>query len=290
MTESEVVSKSAPETRRILVVEDERIIARDICKTLEEMGFGVCGTAGSSDEALDQAAAYDPHLVLMDIRINGKLDGVEAAAELKRRYRVPVVFLTGNTDEVTLQRAFRSEPDGYLSKPFTRATLRSAIEVALQRHGVEERLRRMNEELAAQKSQLEKRADELGMLSEMGDFLQLCDSADEVLAIVARFGRQLFPDDNGVLYLIDGSGDTLTAATSWGQGPPQPGFDLDGCRALRRGHTHRLVPPEDQLRCAHIAASCAVASICVPMMTNGSSHGVLSVSFAVVGLDSSASG
>jgi diguanylate cyclase (GGDEF)-like protein len=284
---SEFVPKGDGESRRILIVEDERIIARDIGKTLEEMGHVVCGTARSSNEALDQAAAHRPDLVLMDIRINGQLDGIEVAAELKRRHHMPVVFLTGNTDEATLQRAFQAEPDGYLSKPFTRATLRSAIEVAVQRHGVEGRLRRMNEELAAQKSQLEKRADELGMLSEMGDFLQLCDNADEVLAIVTRFGPQLFPVDVCALYLVDDSGNALTAATTWGQGHSQSGFDLDGCRALRRGHTHRVVPPEDQLRCAHLEPSSVVASVCVPMMTNGSSHGVLSVSFSFADLSAS---
>jgi diguanylate cyclase (GGDEF)-like protein len=273
------VAGDGTDAKRLLVVEDQRIICRDICKTLEELGYVVCATARSSDEALEQAAAHHPDLVLMDIRIIGQVDGVEVATELKRRHQVPVVFLTGNTDEETLQRAFRAEPDGYLSKPFTRATLRSAIEVAMQRHGVEGRLRRMNQELAEQKGQLEKRADELALLSEMGDYLQLCDSADEVLAIVARFGRQLFPDDSGALYLVDGSGTTLTAAATWGQGPSQPGFDLDGCRALRRGRTHRVIPPEDQLRCAHIEASSTVASVCVPMMTNGSSNGVLSVSF-----------
>jgi diguanylate cyclase (GGDEF)-like protein len=282
------LSKDETETKRILVIEDERIIARDICKTLEEMGYTVCGTGRSSGEALDQAAAHRPDLVLMDIRIEGPMDGVEAATELKRRHQVPVVFLTGNTDEATLERAVRAKPDGYVSKPFTRASLRSAVEVALQRHSVEERLRRMNEELASQKAQLEKRADELGLLSEMGDFLQLCDSADEVLSIVARFGRQLFPDDVGALYLVDGSGSSLSAAASWGEGNCQPGFDLDGCRALRRGHAHRVVPPEDQLRCAHLAASSTAASVCVPMMTNGSAHGVLSVSFGFTGLNASA--
>src|SRR5580698_2862428 len=274
------VAGDGTDAKRLLVVEDQRIICRDICKTLEELGYVVCATARSSDEALEQAAAHHPDLVLMDIRIIGQVDGVEVATELKRRHQVPVVFLTGNTDEETLQRAFRAEPDGYLSKPFTRATLRSAIEVAIQRHGVEGRLRRMNQELAEQKGLLEKRADELALLSEMGDFLQLCDSAGEVLAIVARFGRQLFPDDSGALYLVDGSGTTLTAAATWGQGPSQPGFDLGGCRALRRGRTHRVIPPEDQLRCAHIEASSTVASVCVPMMTNGSSNGVLSVSFS----------
>jgi diguanylate cyclase (GGDEF)-like protein len=284
-----VVSKAETESRRILVVEDERIIALDICKTLEDMGYAVCGTARSSDEALNQALTQRPDLVLMDIRIVGALDGIEAAGELKRRHQVPVVFLTGNTDEGTLQRAFRASPDGYVGKPFTRATLRTALEVALQRHGVEAQLPRVNGELAAQKGELEKRADELGLLCEMGDFLQLCDSAEEVLAIVARFGRQLFPYDLGALYLIDRSGDALAAAASWGRGQCQPVFEIDGCRALRRGHNHRVTPPDNQLRCAHLEPSPSdVASVCVPMVTNGRAHGVLSVSFPVVNLNPSA--
>jgi diguanylate cyclase (GGDEF)-like protein len=272
------------EPRTILIVEDERIVARDLSMTLEEMGYVVCATVRSSTEALHQTAALHPDLVLMDIRIKGDSDGVEVAAELKRRHHVPVIFLTGSTDEETLQRAFRTEPDGYLPKPFTRATLRTALEVAFQRQTVEGRLRKVNDELAAQKGELEKRTRELGLLSEMGDFLQLCDSADEVLAIVARFGRQLFPDDVAALYLVDGSGNTLAAATTWGEGQSLPGFDLEGCRALRRGQVHRVVPPEDQLRCAHLTGV-AGASICVPMVTNGTSHGVLSLSFPVGGLD-----
>jgi diguanylate cyclase (GGDEF)-like protein len=276
-----------PGARTILIVEDERIVARDLSMTLEEMGYVVCAAVRSSTEALHQAATHRPDLVLMDIRIKGEADGVEVAAELKRRHHVPVIFLTGSTDEETLQRAFRTEPDGYLPKPFTRATLRTALEVAFQRQTVEGRLRKVNEELAAQKGELEKRTSELGLLSEMGDFLQLCDSADEVLAIVARFGRQLFPDDVAALYLVDGSGNALAAATTWGEGDSLPGFDLDGCRALRRGQVHRVVPPEDQLRCAHLA-DVAGASICVPMVTNGTSHGILSLSFPVGQLDTSA--
>ncbi len=276
------------EARTILIVEDEGIVARDLSMTLEEMGYVVCGTVRSSTEALHQAAAQRPDLVLMDIRIKGDADGVEVAAELKRRHHVPVIFLTGSTDEETLQRAFRVEPDGYLPKPFTRATLRTALEVAFQRQTVEGRLRHVNDELAAQKAELEKRTGELGLLSEMGDFLQLCDSAEEVLAIVARFGRQLFPEDVAALYLVDGSGNALAAATTWGDGQSLPGFELDGCRALRRGQAHRVVPPDDQLRCAHLAAASGLASICVPMVTNATSYGILSLSFAVGHLDTAA--
>jgi two-component system, cell cycle sensor histidine kinase and response regulator CckA len=149
--DGELAVSNGTETKRILVVEDQRIVSRDICETLQEMGYVVCATARSSEEALDCSATHRPDLVLMDIRLSGQVDGVEVASELKRRHRIPVVFLTGNTDEETLERAVRAEPDGYLSKPFTRATLRSAIEVAIQRHGVGVRLVRMNEELAEQK-------------------------------------------------------------------------------------------------------------------------------------------
>src|SRR5580692_1435726 len=127
------IGSADSEARTILIVEDERIVARDLSLTLEEMGYVVSATVRSSTEAFQEAAAHRPDLVLMDIRIDGDADGVEVAAELKRRHQVPVIFLTGSTDEETLQRAFRTEPDGYLPKPFTRATLRTALEVAFQR-------------------------------------------------------------------------------------------------------------------------------------------------------------
>ena len=280
--ERAMLQRETPDATRIMVVEDERIVARDLCRTLEAFGYRVAGAARSAEEALAQAADMAPDLVLMDIRIKGQADGVEAATQLKLRYGVPVVFLTASSDEGTLQRAMRSQPDGYVSKPFTSTVLHTAIEVALQRHGAAVRLRETNVQLATQKTELEKRTRELGLLGEMGDVLQMCDNAEEALATAARFGLRLFPEDHGALYLVDGSGACLGAVASWGQ--PQeslPVFDLDACRALRRGQTHRSVSPRDELRCAHLAGKHDRSSICVPMMSNGTSQGILSITLSL---------
>ena len=278
-TGSRTDSREKSGISRILVVEDERIVARDLCKTLEDLGYLVGPAARSAEEALAQAAVQAPDLVLMDVRIKGQTDGIDAAAALKQLHKVPVVFLTASMDEGTLQRAFRAQPEGYLPKPFTKESLRTAIEVALKRHEVESRLREANLHLSAQKAELEKRTTELAVLSEMGDLLQLCDSVDEVLGTLGRFGRQLFPEEEGALYLTDGSGTHLGLGASWGQRSPIPIFDLEACRALRKGRVHRVLPPEDQLRCSHVERSPDVASIGIPMTTNGISSGVLSLTF-----------
>lgn len=264
---------------RILVVEDERVVALDLCRALADMGYLVGRSARSSHEALELAAADAPDLILMDIRIDGGSDGIEAATQLKLLHQVPIVFLTASTDEMTMQRAFRARPHGYLPKPFTRATLRSAIEVALQRHEVESQLRLTNDQLAAQKSELERRTGELRMLSEMGEYLQLCDSPAEVTAIVSQFWQPLFPHDRGVLYLIQGAGTSLCAAASWGHEGPLPPLDVHECRSLRGGQLHRVALPHNPLRCAHLGPHPELASICVAMTTDGKPIGILSVTF-----------
>jgi CheY-like chemotaxis protein len=118
---------------RILVVEDERIVARELQQTLISMGYEVPVTVASADEALQAAAELAPDLALMDIRIAGPADGVHTANELRRVHDLPVVFLTAYSDEATLDRAMVSEPFGYLIKPVSDTELRSAVEVALQR-------------------------------------------------------------------------------------------------------------------------------------------------------------
>ncbi|MBL8944567.1 MAG: response regulator [Myxococcales bacterium] len=118
---------------RILVIEDERIVARELQQTLISMGYDVPVTVASADEALRVAAELSPDLALMDIRISGPADGIHTANELRRVHNLPVVFLTAYSDEATLDRAMVSEPFGYLIKPVSDTELRSAIEVALQR-------------------------------------------------------------------------------------------------------------------------------------------------------------
>ncbi|CCO24340.1 response regulator [Maridesulfovibrio hydrothermalis] len=127
--------------KRILVVDDERIVNLDIQATLKRLGYIIVGDAVSGDEAIEKAAKFKPDLVLMDIKLRGEMDGVEAANFIIKSYDVPVVFLTAYSDDQTLNRAKLSGPFGYLLKPFEERDLRSAIEIALYKHGMEQEFR-----------------------------------------------------------------------------------------------------------------------------------------------------
>lgn len=124
--------------RKILVVEDEGLIAHDIAQRLEALGHQVVGVASTAEEALEQAPQAD--LVLMDIRIDGSRDGIEAAQEIRARYHLPVIFLTSYADRETLERAKTAEPFGYIVKPVGPASLQTAIEVAAYKHSMDRQL------------------------------------------------------------------------------------------------------------------------------------------------------
>jgi PAS domain S-box-containing protein len=121
----------------IMVVEDERVVARDIQESLEQLGYDVLGTAASAEECLRYASARRPDLVLMDVRIDGDIDGIGAAKLLRDRYDIPVIFLTAYADQRTVSRARESEPLGYILKPFRAGELRAAVEMALFKHRAE---------------------------------------------------------------------------------------------------------------------------------------------------------
>lgn len=114
---------------RVLVVEDENIVALDIQSRLEDLGYDVPATASSGEEALEKAEAVRPDLVLMDITLRGEMDGIEASRRIRRDLNIPCVFLTAHGDNATLQRAKGAGPFGYIVKPFEEricgATLRS---------------------------------------------------------------------------------------------------------------------------------------------------------------------
>ncbi len=130
---------------RILVVEDERIVAKDIQVKLKSFGYSVPAVASSAEEALQAISAYRPDLVLMDIVLKGKEDGVEAAHQIHEVYDVPVVYLTAYADSQTLDRAKETGPFGYILKPFKERDLQIAVEMALYKHGMERRLREHEE-------------------------------------------------------------------------------------------------------------------------------------------------
>lgn len=121
-------------TAKILVVEDEAIVAEDITYRLRSLGYDVVGSANSGEEALRQARRTGPDLVLMDIMLKGTMDGVEAADEISRKLSLPVVFLTAHGDPATFQRAKSTVPRGYVLKPFSEADLHRNIELALGQH------------------------------------------------------------------------------------------------------------------------------------------------------------
>ncbi len=127
---------------RILVVEDEGIVAEDIKDILKSLGYSVCNVASSGEEAIAKTGETRPDLVLMDIMLDGKKDGVEAAEQITVRFDVPVVYLTAYADESTLERAKMTGPYGYIVKPFEERDLHSAIEVALHKHQMDRKLKR----------------------------------------------------------------------------------------------------------------------------------------------------
>ena len=125
----------------ILVVEDENIVAVDVQDRLVRLGYDVAGHSSTGQGAIDLARETLPDLVLMDIMLKGKMDGVEAAEEIKKFLDIPVIFLTAYTDTITLQRAKLTQPFGYLLKPFEERELHSSIEMAFYRHRLEKDLR-----------------------------------------------------------------------------------------------------------------------------------------------------
>ena len=131
-----------PKNRResILVVEDERMVALDIERLVRGMGYEVIGISDSGEEAVEMARALRPGLVLMDIRLKGAMDGIEAAALIQKIHDTPVIYLTAYADDTTLERARLTGPFGYLIKPFEDRELRLTIEMALYKHRLDAKL------------------------------------------------------------------------------------------------------------------------------------------------------
>ena len=135
--------------RKILIVEDEAIVALHEEENLKNMGYTVVGKASSGEEAIRKAEETQPDLVLMDIVLKGEMDGIETAGQITTRFNIPVVYVTAYGDETTLQRAKLTEPFGYILKPFKERDLHVAIGIALYRHEMESRVKEMERWFAA---------------------------------------------------------------------------------------------------------------------------------------------
>ena len=146
--------------KQILLVEDEGLIATDVQRRLERLGYSVPAIAQSGEEALRCARATPFDLVLMDIRIKGEMDGIATAAALKAEFEAPVVYMTAHSDESTLNRAMLTEPIGYLLKPICDDNLRSALQIAIykserERKRLEQTQARLTHEVEARQQTLE---------------------------------------------------------------------------------------------------------------------------------------
>ncbi len=133
----------------VIIVEDETIVAADLNRHLQALGYTVVATVDTGSAAVSQAHALRPDLVLMDVQLKGAMDGTAAANVIARELEIPVVYVTAHADEVTVERARDSGPFGYLVKPFDLQELRTTIKIALYRHELEQRVRRAERLLAA---------------------------------------------------------------------------------------------------------------------------------------------
>jgi CheY-like chemotaxis protein len=158
------------EKKKILIVEDEGIVALQIKNSIEEMGYAVADIYSSGEEALENIEKLCPDLVMMDIKLRGEMDGIEAADRIRRQYDLPVIYLTAHSETGILKMAKMTEPYGYVLKPFNVQELQIAVELALHKHRVDMEKQKLTNEL---KDALEK----VKLLSGM---LPICSSCKKV--------------------------------------------------------------------------------------------------------------
>jgi PAS domain S-box-containing protein len=134
---------------RILIVEDDGIVAEGIKNSLIKFGYSVLGIVSSGEEAIQKSEEHNPDLVLMDIVLKGEMNGIKAATEIRRRFGIPVIYITAYVDDKTLEQAKSSDPFGYLTKPFENILLKSSIEMALYRDKAEKLIKESEEKYRA---------------------------------------------------------------------------------------------------------------------------------------------
>ena len=128
-------------SEKIMVVEDEWVVADQLCRDLKDLGYTVCSTASTGDEAIRKVEADRPDLILMDIVLKGKMDGIEAADRINSQFNIPVLYLTAYTNQEYIERAKQTNPFGYLVKPYNQKELYATIEMALHRHRVDKEIK-----------------------------------------------------------------------------------------------------------------------------------------------------
>jgi diguanylate cyclase (GGDEF)-like protein len=150
---------------KIMIVEDEMLIAQDIRNTLLRLGYNVIDPITSAEEMLNAIPVSKPDMVLMDIVLRGSMDGIEAAEVVRNRFDIPVIFLTTYSDEGIVQRASSKLPFGYLLKPYRSKELEIVLDITRERHRFEKELRKNNEHLKGEPDRHKKAEESLKELS-----------------------------------------------------------------------------------------------------------------------------
>ena len=173
---------------KVLIVEDEAIVAADLANKLERLGYRVSGSVPSGEAAIAIASVQRPDIVLMDIRLSGSLDGIETAERLRRVHPIPVIYVTAHSDPDTITKALGTDPFGYILKPFIDRELKTQIEIALYKHRSELALRENGERLHQRQEELERLNEELkdvnrgmvGLYAELDEKARELRRADEI--------------------------------------------------------------------------------------------------------------
>jgi PAS domain S-box-containing protein len=204
---------------RILVVEDESIVAKDIQKSLEKLGYEVPATASSAPAAYEKLDELNPDLVFLDIRLKGEQDGIDIAGYIKDRFEIPVIFLTSYVDQETLDRAKHTEPYGYIVKPFNESELKTTVEMALYKFSRDREVRASQQRLVNALALVE---EMIIVVDSDGNINYLSERAEKVLGISssAAAGTPVFQlvnlaDDGGKTVELSALMERMRADQTW---------------------------------------------------------------------------
>jgi signal transduction histidine kinase/DNA-binding response OmpR family regulator len=281
--------------RKILVVEDENIVAMDLRASLTGLGYQVTDTVGSGSEALASARQQPPELVLMDINLRGEMDGVMTAEAMRTELALPVVYLTAFSDEATLRRARVTEPFGYLLKPFDERELHITVEMAVYRHQAQREHETLLQEKAA-RAAVEKQHRWTRFLAEAGEQLSATLDVKSTLQSLVRLAVPQLADWIIVHFK---EGDQIRAPLIHHAGgkeerlrellersPPREGFTHGYTAVIRTGQPDLLPVIADRVledagvdqdQVARLRALHFKSQLCVPLAIRGSTEGALTL-------------
>jgi signal transduction histidine kinase len=281
--------------RKILVVEDESIVAMDLRASLTALGYEVTDTVATGSEALASARRRPPHLVLMDVNLRGEMDGIATADAMRKELALPVVYLTAFSDEPTVQRARVTEPFGYLLKPFDERELHITIEMAVHRHQAQREHEKLLQEQAA-RAAVEKQHRWTRFVAEAGERLSasldvkatLDSLAGLAVPQLADWALVHFKEDEQVrtplVHHADGKEDLLRQLL---ERYPPPADSAHGfMHVIRTGEPELLARIGDEIlekvaideeNLAALRALGLRSEICVPLTIRESTEGALTL-------------